>query len=230
MVRALTAALLAACLMPGLPAEALADPAAPVAGPADPAHHDDGEVMLDLEQSQRFRAWFVRIVEDQLRRGPTPRWFHQDCAGLVRFAAHEALRLHDAAWLRAMGMAGPLPPEPELSTAQRQLAQHWHQGGGARGPFVTAARLIAYNTVRTGHDVNLARPGDLLFFDQGDEQHVMIWMGHYIAYHTGTTTPTDNGLRAVTLPQLMQWKDTRWIPDATNPNFIGIYRLRFLSR
>jgi len=28
----------------------------------------------------------------------------------------------------------------------------------------------------------------------------------------------------------MTWKDTRWIPDASNPNFIGVYRLHFLSR
>ncbi|MDF5995212.1 MAG: DUF1175 family protein, partial [Pseudomonas aeruginosa] len=28
----------------------------------------------------------------------------------------------------------------------------------------------------------------------------------------------------------MTWKDTRWIPDESNPNFIGIYRLAFLSQ
>ncbi|MGQ0422576.1 DUF1175 family protein, partial [Bacillus sp. HC-Mk] len=26
------------------------------------------------------------------------------------------------------------------------------------------------------------------------------------------------------------WKDTRWIPNDSNPNFIGIYRLNFLAR
>ena len=55
-------------------------------------------------------------------------------------------------------------------------------------------------------------------------------MGRYIAYHTGTTTPTDNGMRSASLQQLMNWKDTRWIPDAANPNFIGVYRLNFLSQ
>jgi hypothetical protein len=55
-------------------------------------------------------------------------------------------------------------------------------------------------------------------------------MGRYIAYHTGTTTPTDNGMRSASLQQLMTWKDTRWIPDAANPNFIGVYRLNFLSQ
>ncbi|WP_428999752.1 hypothetical protein [Stenotrophomonas maltophilia] len=28
----------------------------------------------------------------------------------------------------------------------------------------------------------------------------------------------------------MTWKDTRWIPDESNPNSIGIYRLAFLSQ
>jgi uncharacterized protein YfaT (DUF1175 family) len=37
-------------------------------------------------------------------------------------------------------------------------------------------------------------------------------------------------MRSVSVQQLMKWKDTRWIPDATNPNFIGVYRLHFLTR
>lgn len=186
---------------------------------------------LDAEQSQVFRAWFVRIAQEQLRQGPSPRWHQQDCAGLVRFAANEALKVHDAKWLRSNGLDNRyLPPELELNGAQRQLAQQWQQGGGKVGPYVNAIKLIQYNSHFTGRDLNQARPGDLIFFDQGDEQHLMIWMGRHIAYHTGTVTPTDNGMRSVSVQQLMTWKDTRWIPDESNPNFIGIYRLHFLSR
>ncbi|EEZ9769208.1 DUF1175 family protein, partial [Escherichia coli] len=29
---------------------------------------------------------------------------------------------------------------------------------------------------------------------------------------------------------LLTWKDTRWIPNDSNPNFIGIYRLNLLAR
>ena len=54
-------------------------------------------------------------------------------------------------------------------------------------------------------------------------------MGNSIAYHTGTVTPDDNGLRTVGIRQLMNWKDTRWQPTADNPNFAGVYRLSFLS-
>lgn len=190
-------------------------------------------VALDPQQSQVFRAWFVRIAQEQLRQGPSPRWQQQDCAGLVRFAANESLKVHDAKWLRASGLSNRyLPPEPalELSAAQRQLAQQWQQGGGRVGPYVNAIKLIQYNSQFLGRDLNQARPGDLIFFDQGDDQHLMIWMGRDIAYHTGTTTPTDNGMRSVSLQQLMTWKDTRWIPDESNPNFIGVYRLQFLAR
>lgn len=173
----------------------------------------------------------MRIAEEQLRQGPTPRWHQQDCAGLVRFAANEALKPHDAKWLRANGLDNRyLPPEPVLSDEQRGLAQRWQQGGGQVGPYVNAIKLIQFNSIFVGRDLNQARPGDLIFFDQGDDQHLMIWMGRYIAYHTGSSTPTDNGMRSVSLQQLMTWKDTRWIPDPANPNFVGVYRLSFLAR
>lgn len=187
--------------------------------------------VLDPHESQVFRAWFVRIVQEQLRRGPSPRWHQQDCAGLVRFAANEALKPHDARWLRSMGLSNAyLPPEVAYSDEERTLAQNWRQGGGEVGPYVTALKLIQHNAEFVTRDLNQARPGDLLFFDQGDDQHLMIWMGRYIAYHTGSSRPGDNGLRSVSLSQLMQWKDTRWTPDETNPNFVGVYRLQFLAR
>ncbi|MGR9109101.1 MAG: DUF1175 domain-containing protein [Gammaproteobacteria bacterium] len=186
---------------------------------------------LDPGQSGLFRAWFLRIVEEQLRQGPNPRWYQQDCAGLVRFAANEALKVHDADWLRLNGLSNRfLPPELNLDPAQRAWARQWQQGKGRSGPYVTAIKLIQFNSLPIGREWQLARPGDLLFFDQGDEQHLMIWMGQSIAYHTGTTTATDNGMRTVGLAQLLTWKDTRWIPDASNPNFIGFFRLRFLTR
>lgn len=189
------------------------------------------QVMLDAQQSQLFRGWFVRIAEEQLSKGPNPRWYQQDCAGLVRFASNEALKVHDSKWLRSNGLSNRyLPPELTLTDEQRGLAQNWQQGGGKTGPYVDAIKLIQYNSQFIGRDLNQALPGDLIFFDQGDDRHLMVWMGRYIAYHTGSATDTDNGMRAVSLQQLMTWKDTRWIPDESNPNFIGVYRLNFLSK
>ena len=189
------------------------------------------DVRLDAAQSPIFRAWMVRIVSEQLRQGPTPRWFHRDCAGLVRFAVAEALRPHDAAWLHASGLsARSLPPELALEAGARRTLLGWAQPDGSRSAFATAAVLVARNSRAIGTDLNLAEPGDLLFFDQGDDQHLMVWMGGWLAYHTGYETSSDNGLRAVPLHQLLNWKDTRWRPRSGNPNFVGVFRLAFLSR
>jgi hypothetical protein len=191
----------------------------------------DTGVRLDPRQSTIARAWIVRVINEQLRRGPTPRWFHRDCAGLVRFAVAEAFRPHDAGWRRASGISnGALPPELELTGAEREWLRGWAQADGTRGAFATAHVLVRRNSRLVGRDVNQAVAGDLFFYDQGDDQHLMVWMGRYVAYHTGTETATDNGLRAVTLEQLMRGKDSRWRPEPGNPNFIGIFRLAFLSR
>jgi hypothetical protein len=211
----------AAGLLPGL-ARALAVSMEP----------DDAQA-LSPAQSAIFRAWFVCIVDAQLHRGPTPRWTQRDCAGLVRFAAMEAMRKHDDRWLKANGMLGEsdvrrLPPELALNDGQRALAQRWTRFDGTVGAYASAIALVQDNSRHVSRDVNQALTGDLLFFDQGDDQHLMIWLDRYIAYHTGTVTPTDNGLRAVAVSDLMQWKDSRWRPLNDNPNFAGIFRLAFL--
>jgi hypothetical protein len=80
------------------------------------AQADSADVHLTAQQSQVFRSWFMRIVEEQLRQGPSPRWYQQDCAGLVRFAANEALKVHDEKWLRSNGIGHEFLP-PELTAA-----------------------------------------------------------------------------------------------------------------
>ena len=192
-----------------------------------------GETVLEPEQSRAVRAWIVRVVDAQIARGPSPRWSHRDCAGLVRFAVAEALRTHDAAWRRTSGLRAPLPPDPRLTAAQREALRHnWRLASGERSAYVGALELVQENSTFVAKDLNQAQPGDLLFFDQGDDQHLMVWTGRYIAYHTGSSHDAsgDDGLRAVGVRQLMAWRDTRWLPVADNPNFVGVYRLRFLSR
>lgn len=185
---------------------------------------------LSPAQSRVFRAWMQKIVGDQISRGPNPRWQQHDCAGLVRFAVSEALSPHDARWLRANGFQGQvIPPDLNLTDGQQQLRHAWRLADGTRSAYASAIELVQGNARFIGKDCNLAQAGDLLFYDQGDAQHLMIWMGNFIAYHTGTETRTDPGLRAIGLRELMRWPDTRWQPTHDNPNFAGLYRLSFLT-
>jgi uncharacterized protein YfaT (DUF1175 family) len=186
---------------------------------------------LDRAQSRLFRLWLLSIVDAQLRQGPTPRWRHRDCAGLVRFSAAEALRRHDASWKHAMGLVGAvLPPELDIDEAQRESLRHrWQRTDGSVASYVGALELVQENSRFISREWQQALPGDLFFFDQGDDQHLMLWMGRRIAYHTGSEQPGDSGLRAVDIKELLEWKDTRWQPDKFNPNFAGIYRFSFLS-
>jgi uncharacterized protein YfaT (DUF1175 family) len=184
---------------------------------------------LDAAQSRALRAWIVRIADEQIRR-PTPRWTHRDCAGLVRFAVAEALTRHDAGWRRAMGIAGPLPPDLIPEATRLELRHRWRRPDGSEGAYVNAIGLVQENSIARGRDVQVAQPADLLFFDQGVEQHLMLWTGRRVVYHNGAAPrPGDNGLRAVSLAALMHWNDTRWRPEASNPNFAGMFSLAFLT-
>jgi len=187
-------------------------------------------IRLDAAQSRAVRAWIVRIAAEQIRRGPTPRWTHRDCAGFVRFAVAEALAGHDARWRRAMGLDGRLPPDLIPEETRLILRNRWKRPDGSEGAYVNAIGLIQENSVWVSRDARQARPADLLFFDQGPEQHLMLWTGHRVVYHNGALpTPGDDGLRTATLPALLQWNDTRWRPEPGNPNFAGVFSLAFLS-
>ncbi|ANQ83153.1 hypothetical protein dqs_0070 [Azoarcus olearius] len=198
--------------------------------PVAPGRAAEPVAQLDAEQSRALRAWVVRIAEAQIRRGPTPRWTHRDCAGLVRFAVAEALAEHDARWRQAMGISGRLPPDTVPAAVRAELRHRWKRPDGSTGAYVNAIGLVQENSRPVGRDLRLARPADLLFFDQGDAQHLMLWTGYRIVYHNGAEPrPGDDGLRAVTPRELLQWTDTRWRPDATNPNFAGVHTLAFLA-
>ncbi len=193
------------------------------------------EASLSRDQSKVFRSWLVTIVEDQISRGPNPRWNQKDCAGMLRFAVSESLLRHDEKWRKANGFLGrALPAELEISQAQREKFKLWRTGESKPAQFARALPLIQGNTEFIGKTIERIEPGDLLFFDQGDEQHLMVWTGRRIVYHNGHRPVlgekiTDKGLRAVTLKELMNFTDSRWQPRVENPNFVGFYRLAFLA-
>ncbi len=207
-------------------ASASAAPAAPIATAVD-----NTVPHLTPLQARHLRDWMAVLIHAQLEQGPTPRWTHRDCAGLVRFVVAEALREHTPAWKQSMGFMGQrLPPELKLSPAQTAaLRNTWRRVDGQRAAFVGALELVQENTRFINKNLSQAERGDLLFYDLGDEQHLMVWMGPYVAYHTGQVQTGDSGLRAVRVPDLMAWKDTRWRPATNNPNFLGVYRLALMG-
>jgi uncharacterized protein len=201
------------------------------AAPASPAPSAAPGVALKPEQVRHLRDWLAVLVHSQLEQGPSPRWSHRDCAGLVRFVVAEALREHTREWKQAMGLVGKrLPPEVALSPVQAQAWRHaWRRLDGSRAAYVGALEMVQENTQWVAKNLAQAERGDLLFYDFGDEQHLMIWMGPYIAYHTGRQEPGDTGLRALRAAELMAWRDVRWRPSGDNPNFLGVYRLSILA-
>lgn len=187
---------------------------------------------LDIKNSDVFRSWFVRIIEEQLRQGPSPKWVQRDCVGLVRYSVNESLKTKNAKWIHSHGFANsPTPPSMTISVENRRELTNWTQyDGKSKGKYISAIGLIQGNTKFISKDINQAKPGDILFYDMQDSQHIMVWMGKYIAYHTGTVKKKDNGLRKIKYNELLNWKDSRWRPTENNPNFIGIFKLGFLSR
>jgi uncharacterized protein YfaT (DUF1175 family) len=181
-----------------------------------------------------FRAWIVTIVEDQIANGANPRWHQKDCAGLLRFAVNESLAVHDNKWRKSNGFINkPLPAEIEIPLETKSQFKLWKTSENDVSNFARALPLVQRNTEFIGKTLEYAEPGDILFFDQGDEQHLMIWTGRRIVYHNGHIPRKgeksfDNGLRAVTFQQLMKWPDSQWRPSLDNPNFIGLFRLSFL--
>lgn len=179
------------------------------------------ELRLDDRQESAFRGWFTRIVWEQFRYQANRRWNHRDCAGLVRFALKESFVSHDFTWKKNNSVSPMLaPPEIDLTAEQKRLVPDVG--------FERAIRLVQNRTKLVSRNINDARPGDLLFYDFGETQHLMIWMGTYVAYHNGNPRERDNGLKKLNLSTLMTWKDTRWRPLEHNPNFAGIFRFSFL--
>jgi hypothetical protein len=121
--------------------------------------------------------------------------------------------------------------------------------------FADAKTLINLNAKPLGRDAHAARPGDLLYFRQSGQRepdHLMVFVGRsqfetegddWVVYHTG---PLDGGpgdpstgsgspraksrgeVRKVRLSTLTQHPAPRWRPLASNPNFVGIFRLVML--
>ena len=208
---------------------------------------------LSGRDEDAFRDWFTSLAEREAvivrdRRAKEI----VDCAALLRFSYREALRRHDSAWFRATGVNEfgakqeigkyDYPHTPlraklfrvtEGPFAANELA------GDHFAEFADAKTLVAFNTHFVARDLKAAKPGDLLFFNQPDQDspfHSMIYVGRshfsagsgWLVYHTGPDHGRPGEMRRITVDELRRHPDSRWHPESSNQNFLGVFRWNIL--
>jgi len=195
-----------------------------------------------------FRAWFTALADTaaalpQEKRPPEI----DDCAALLRWCYRNALHAHDEPWLASV----PLDAMPPLdSVAQyaypvtplgaglfRVRAGSYSEDDPANGSFAQfadARTLWQRNTFFVSRDLRAARPGDLLFYRQLEQNspfHSMVLTGAthgWAVYDTGPIGAGPGEVRRVTIDDLLHHPDARWRPTAENSNFLGVYRWSIL--
>jgi uncharacterized protein len=208
---------------------------------------------LDESDRTAFRAWFTLLADAQFYR-TTPDV--TDCAALVRHAAREAFRPHDAEWIRRARLpVAALAPEVRSRPTARDGMLPLFRVSGSVTPrfaeFADARTIVTLNTVPLGREAGAARAGDLLYFHQPDQQwpdHLMVFVGRsalehegadWVVYHTGASGTGERAsgregaepgeVRKVRLGDLMRHPSPRWRPLPTNRHFMGVFRLSFLA-
>lgn len=202
-----------------------------------------GAAGIDQGDREAFRRWFVALLEDQLER-LSPAWEpgQRDCAGLLRFAFHEAWGPHTPAWKERLSYTGTfVAKDPSV-----QLAGPWRGAfptpEGWR-PFAKGAFLRDLACVPLSREPLEGQPGDLLFFSRPGARltpdHAMAFGRPdpdgtpVLIYHTGAEgsgTSRDAGnMRRVRLTDLLQHPDPSFRPQPENPAFLGLYRWKVLA-
>jgi uncharacterized protein YfaT (DUF1175 family) len=206
------------------------------------------------QDRQAFRGWFTSIAEAQADRPKLPAEI-DDCAALLRFAYREALHAHDETWLNSHPMEAPLPSIRQYMYPQTPLGANLFRvrpgpflpedlGNGSFAQFADARTLMERNTYLIGRDLRVARPGDIIFYRQLDQDspydvpgatphhspfHSMIFCGESgVVYHTGPIHQGKGEMRRLLLSDLLHHPDTRWRPLPENANFLGVYRWNIL--
>lgn len=196
-----------------------------------------------VEDRSAFRGWFTAMADAaaDLPPGRLPREIN-DCAALLRWCYRNALHAHDEPWLKdapasldltrpsVLQYGYPLTP---LGSALYRVREGAYSIGdsnnGAFAQFADARTLWRLNTFFLTRDVRFARPGDLLFFrqlEQNSPYHSMIVTGpplKWAVYHTGPIGKRPGEMRRVLLADLLEHPDPRWRPVASNSNFLGVY-------
>jgi uncharacterized protein YfaT (DUF1175 family) len=206
------------------------------------------------QDRQAFRAWFTSIAEAQADQRNLPAEI-DDCAALLRFAYREALHVHDEIWLGNHRVESPPPSIRQYAYPQTPLGANLFRvrpgpfapedlNNGSFAQFADAETLMERNTYRIGRDLRLARPGDLIFYRQLDQDspydvpgatphhspfHSMIVCGENgVVYHTGPIHHGKGEMRRLSVTDLLHHPDARWRPLPENTNFLGVYRWNIL--
>jgi hypothetical protein len=209
---------------------------------------------LDSADAEAFRRWFTFLAEAQFFRPPEELPVEiDDCGALLRFAYREALREHTSEWANALRLEG-LPPGAPVSkyaypytplgaSLYRVRPGRFREAdlaGGAFAQFADAETLRMLNTHFVSRYLRDARPGDLLFFRQLEQNlpyHTMIYLGQsqfednpepFIVYHTGPLEGGKGEIRRPSVEELLRHPFPRWRPQPGNPNFLGVYRWNIL--
>jgi uncharacterized protein len=200
-----------------------------------------------VEDRAAFRQWFWRLAEMQAELPDAEKAGEiQDCAALLRYSYREALRAHNAQWAETQHMGDVAfesvrqwrYPETMLGTGLFRVRPgplaEGDEGNGAFAQFADAHALMSWNTYREGRSLRAAKPGDLIFFrqlEQNSPYHSMVITGSdaaWVVYHTGPIGKSKGEMRRMTLADLLQHPDPRWRPVAENPNFLGVFRWNLL--
>lgn len=200
--------------------------------------------LRERADQEAFRSWSVWLAESLWASQPRLPKEVNDCSALLRFCAKEALRAHDGAWARSLGLE-QLPPLPEV----RQYHYPTCELGGAffrvrPGPlresdytnrsfreFADAEHLMRFNTHLMGRRLHAARRGDLLFYRQLDDFqpfHSMLLADGHAVYHTGPIAGTRGEMRRPAIAELLRHPEPRWRPVEGNTNFLGVFRWNLL--
>jgi uncharacterized protein YfaT (DUF1175 family) len=209
----------------------------------------------DPADRDSFRRWFTLLAEVEAAQ-PTEKLPAEisDCAGLIRFAYREALRSHDAGWMAQQS----LESAPAIASVEKYQypftpvgAGLWRVRSGSFQPadvsdgafaqFADAKTLKNLNMHFISKELDQARPGDVLFYrqlEQNSPYHSMIFVGRsqlhpdvaepVVIYHTGAIGKEKGEIRVLRISELMNFPAPRWRPLIGNSNFLGVYRWNIL--
>ncbi len=204
---------------------------------------------------ERFRRWFTFLAEMQYYYPPAQASREvDDCAALIRYAFHEALRRHDGEWRRQFAAPVEFPIEdvekysyprtpvgPAVFRATPPPLRPSDLNDGSFREFADAETLIRYNAHPVGRRAEAAQKGDLLVFYQPNQKqpyHTMVFVGasealpdgvaDWVVYHTGENGGQAGVIKKVPLSVLERHPAARWRPVFENANFLGFYRFNVL--